>query len=349
MRILKLDLQMQELKAQVESLEDLWALQKLIEPGDVLEGTSFRRYKSEDRLRPDSGEKKLVHLELEVEGVEIAESVNKLRVSGKILGGSPPEFVQKGAFHTIDLEMQTKFKLRKKEFLQYHKKLIDESKKKARQVRALLVVMDEKKAQMALLRNNGVKFSFELENSGSKRDVKMFEERKKDFFSELLKAIESEKSEKILIASPGFAKDEFRRYALDKNPRLEKTFLYEHVSNAEKSAVYELLKRGALEKLVKEQKVQIEFGLLEKLKASLGKGDNLSCYGVSEVQNALEMRAVETLMIEDDLLRKNKELNVLLEKAENSGVTSIIFNSDDDAGREFSAFKIAALLRYRLE
>lgn len=345
---MKFDRDLQELKAQVESLEDLWALQKLIEPKDILEGTSFRRFKSEDKLRPDSGEKKMVRLELEVESVEIAESVNKLRVSGKIIAGSPPEFAQKGAFHTIDLEMQTVFKLRKKEYLPYHRKLIEEAKKKARQVRALIVVMDEKKALMAHLRNNGIKFAFELENNASKRDVKQFEAQKKEFFQELLSAIESEKSERILVASPGFAKDEFKRFASEKNPRLEKTFVYDHVSSAEKTAVYELLKRGALETLVAEQKVQAEFEILEKLKASLGKGDGLNCYGVDEVRKALEMRAVDTLLIEDDLLRKDKSLNSLLTLAENSGVNTVIFNSEDDAGREFSAFKVAALLRYKI-
>lgn len=348
MRIIRFDKEAMELKAVVETLEDLWQLQKLIEPKDILLATSFRRFKSEDKLRPDSGEKKLVHLELEVEEVEIAESVNKLRVSGKILSGSPPEFAQKGSFHTIDLEMQSVFKLRK-DFLPYHFALIDEAKKKARQIRAIVLVMDDRKAQMATLRNNGVKFSFELENEGSKRDLKKFEEQKKDFYSELLKALESEKAEKILIASPGFAKDEFKKYAHEKNPQLEKTFLYEHVSNAEKSAVYELLKRGALEKLVAGQKVAKEFEMLERLKASLGKTDGLSCYGLDEVRSALEMKAVDTLLIEDELLRKDKSANSFLEIANNNGVEVMIFNSEDDAGREFSAFKIAALLRYKLQ
>ncbi|MFH0971457.1 MAG: mRNA surveillance protein pelota [Candidatus Micrarchaeota archaeon] len=348
MRVLKFDLAEQELKAAVESIEDLWQLQKLIEKKDILLATSFRRFKSDDKLRPDSGEKKLVHLELEVEEVEIAESANKLRVSGKILGGSPAEFVSKGSFHTVDLELHSVFRLRK-QFLPYHMKLIDEAKKKARTIKAQIVVMDERKAQMAMLRNSGVKFSFELENGASKRDVKRFEEEKKAFFSEILKAIEAEKSERILIASPGFAKDEFKKYAKDKNPQLESTFLYEHVSNAEKTAVFELLKRGAIEKLIAGQKVQQEFEILEKLKASLGKGDHLSCYGLDEVRNAIEMKAADTLMIEDELLRKDKALNQLMQRAENSGVKIVIFNSEDDAGREFSAFKIAALLRYKLE
>jgi stalled ribosome rescue protein Dom34 len=94
--------------------------------------------------------------------------------------------------------------------------------------------------------------------------------------------------------------------------------------------------------------VQREFELLEKLKASLGKDDHLSCYGLDEVEKAVDMRAVALLMIEDELLRKNKALNLLMEKAESNGAEIAIFNSEDDAGREFSAFKIAALLRYKL-
>ncbi len=348
MRVFKVDEEQHEMKAAIESLEDLWALQKLIEKGDVLLATSFRRYKGEDKLRPDSGEKKLVHLELEVEKVEIAENVNKLRVSGKILGGSPPEFVQKGSFHTIDLELRSTFSLRK-DLLPYHKKIIAESKRKARQLKALIIVMDEKKALLAHLRNNGVKFSFELENSGSKRDVKQFEMKKKEFFTELLQAIESENSEKILIASPGFSKEEFKKYVQGKNPSLEKKFLYEHVSNAEKSAVYELLKKGSIERLISEQKVQGEFEMLEKLKTSLGKNDHLSCYGIAEVENAMQTGAAEVLLIEDELLRKQKELNSLIDLADKSSTKVMIFNSEDDAGREFSAFRIAALLRYRLE
>jgi protein pelota len=347
MKVLRFDLALSILKAQVETIEDLWQLQKLIEKKDILLATSFRRFKSEDKLRPDSGEKKLVNLELEVDEVEISESVNKLRVSGRILSGSPPEFAQKGAHHTIDLELQSVFSL-KKEFLPYHMKLIDEAKKKAKQVKALILVMDDRKAMLAMLRSNGIKFSFELENEGSKRDLKQFEEKKKDFFSEILKAMESQAVERILVASPGFAKDEFKKYAHEKNPKLEATFLYEHVSNAEKSAVYELLKRGALEKLIAGQKVQREFELLERLKASLGKDDHLSCYGLDEVEKAIDMRAIALLMIEDELLRKNKALNLLMEKAERNGAEIAIFNSDDDAGREFSAFKIAALLRYKL-
>ncbi|MFH1257675.1 MAG: mRNA surveillance protein pelota [Candidatus Micrarchaeota archaeon] len=346
MRVLKFDRELQELKASVETLEDLWFLRKLIEKGDILLATSFRRFKSEDKLRPDSGEKKIVHLELAVEEVEIAESANKLRVSGKILSGNPPEFVQKGSHHTIDLEMKGVFTL-KKEFLAYHQKLISDSKKKAAQVKALIVVMDEHKALLAQLRNDGLKFMFEIENSASKRDLERFRKEKEDFFRELMEAIGRENSERVLIASPAFAKDEFRDYVAEKDPKLGKTFLYEHVSSAEKTAVYELLKKGALEKLISEQKVQKEFGALERLKASLGRSDGLSCYGLEEVKNAISMRAVSELLIEDEMLRKDRDANAMLEKAEHSGAKILIFNSEDDAGREFAAFKIAALLRFR--
>ncbi len=348
MRVLRFDRQVGELKAAVETIEDLWFLKKLISEGDVIIATSFRRHKSEDKLRPDSGEKMLVHLDLKIESVELAESVNKLRITGKILSGSPEEYVQKGAHHTIDLELRSTFKLRK-QFLPYHIRLIEDAKKKAASLKALIVVMDEQKALLASLRNNGLKFLFEIESDASKRDAESFKKKKDAFFKELLLAILQENSPRTLIASPGFSKDDFRKYVEDQDPSLGKTLLFDHVSSAEKTAVYELLKKGALERLISEQKVEKEFEALEKLKASLGREDGLSCYGIDEVRTAVEMKAAEVLLIEDELLRKDRVLNAVMEKAEHSGAKIVIFNSEDDAGREFSAFKIAALLRYRIK
>src|SRR3989338_4829517 len=156
MRILKFD-RVSELKAEPEGTEDLWVLSRVVEQGDELEGESMRRSKSEDRLRPDSGEKVHVRLSVSVEQVEFAESSNRLRVSGKIISGSPEKYVQKGYFHTIDLEARSRFTLRKK-FLAYHLKLLDEAAKRSKRINALVICIDDRKALLASLQKNKVAF-----------------------------------------------------------------------------------------------------------------------------------------------------------------------------------------------
>ncbi len=337
------------LKAEAESLEDLWLLSRLVEAGDRLEGTSFRRVKALDLQRADSGEKKLVRLLLEVSQVEFAEAANKLRVTGKILEASPEDFAQQGSFHTIDLEPRSRFTLFKR-FQLFHRKLLEDARHRAKAAKALIVVMDDRQALLSVLQQNGVKFLFELQNEASKRDPKKFQEQQQEFLAEILDALQKRSSAgRIIVAGPGFTKDEFRRLAEEKDPRLAKKIWFEHASSAEKSAVYELLKSGVLRKAVEGQKLQEEFTALEALKKSLGRDDGMVVYGVQEVKEALSANAVEKLLVSDVLLRSDKKLNSLLEHSARQGAEVVIFNSEDDAGREFSAFQIAALLRYRLK
>jgi len=63
----------------------------------------------------------------------------------------------------------------------------------------------------------------------------------------------------------------------------------------------------------------------------------------------VEFNAVEKLLVLDELVRKNEEANSLVEKARQKGAELVIFDSQDDAGREFEAFKIAALLRFKIK
>jgi len=346
MRIIHKDLSVGEIKVEPQSVEDLWYLSKIVEPGDSVSGSSFRRFKT-DVEKADSGEKKKVFLTLEVSAVEMAENANKLRITGKILSGTPEEFVQAGSFHTIDVEPRNHLTI-KKEWTPYHFELLDEAKKSSRHVKALLVVLDDAKATVAMLRTTGLAFLCELSCSANKRNLERFEEEKKSFFAELLKTIESTEADSIVVAGPGFTRDDFKKYVSSKNPKLASRFLLEHCSNAEKSGVHELLKRGVLQELLGQQKLQAEFSALELLKKSLGKDDGMAVYGPDDVKRALEMSAVKKLLVSDELLRKNKEVQKLLESARSAKAEILLFNSEDDAGLEFTTFGVAALLHYNL-
>ncbi len=344
------DRQAGELKATAQSVEDLWYLHKIITPKSVVEGRGWRRFKSkasgEEGARADSGEKKPVHLEIEVSSVEFAESANKLRITGKILRGTPEEFVQAGEHHTLDVEPRDQITIRK-EFSPYDAELIAEAKKTSRHVRAAIVAIDERHATVSALRTSGVSVLFEAANPASKREPKTFEEQKKGFYNELGGQLESVEADFFIIAGPGFAAAEFKKYLDEKFPAVAKKCKVEHASTSERTATVELLKRGALEALLGEQKLQEEFSALEKLKESLGKEDGLSAYGLKEVADAVEQGACGHLLILDELLRKEKKADGILSSAKKLGAKITVFNSDDDAGREFKAFQIAALLRYK--
>ncbi|NYZ77878.1 mRNA surveillance protein pelota [Candidatus Micrarchaeota archaeon] len=341
----KIDEKHGEIKLQPHTLEDLWHLTKLIEPGDVVAGHSERRFKTRDLTRPESGEKKKVFIELKVENIEFAEAVNKLRITGKIRSGTPQEFAPTGEHHTIDVELGDSILL-KKELNVYHQKVLQEALKKSKTQETTIIVIDDEKALVSELTSNaGVRFIYEIRNEANKRDPKTFDELKKKFFSEVLKAVQTGK-ENAVIAGPGFARDNFKKYVSQKTPDALKKMSFEATSSAERSGVLELLKKGVLQRIFGKQKLSEEFELFEEFKKRIARGE-LACYGQNDVEKAIISGAVEKILVADELLRKNKKAQELVVQAEKLGATTVVFNSEDDAGKEFKHFALAALLRFK--
>ncbi len=323
-------------KIQPQSTEDLWLLAKIIKEGDVVEGNSFRRFKTEN-LRAESGEKKHVRIKLKTENVEFSENANKLRITGKIISGQPEEFVQAGEHHTLDVEEGETIEV-EKEFNLYEKKMIKESQKKSKKITVILV--DESEARTYEVGLQGVKFAFDIENHANKRDPKKFQDEKNSFLQEVADAI---KANEIIIAGPGFMKNDLKKKIEDQG---KKTWI-ENASTTEITGVHELIKKGVLNAVFGEQKLEKEFEALEEFKKSIGKEDGLSCYGIKEVEKAVDANAVEKILIIDELLRKNEKAEEITKKAEDKGAETIIFESTDDAGKQFKNIQIAAMLRYK--
>ncbi len=322
-------------KLQPQSVEDLWLLTKIIGEGDLVEGNSFRRFKT-DKLRAESGEKKPVRVKLKVESVEFSENANKLRLTGVIVSGHPEEFVQVGEHHTLDVDEGDNIEI-EKDFNLYELKMLKESKKKS--IKIIIILIDESEARFYEVGLEGVRFMFDIENHANKRDLKNFQEQKNEFLKEIVNSI---KTNELVIAGPGFMKSELKKM-------VEVKAWVENASTTEITGVYELIKKGVLNKVFGELKIEKEFEALEEFKKSIGKDDGLSCYGLSEVKSAVETNAVEKILVIDDLLRKNNEVENIVKKAEDKGAEAIIFDSSDDAGSEFKSIQIAAMLRFKIK
>lgn len=358
MRIIRMDLLERTLKLEPQTLEDLWQLNKLIETGDLVEGHSMRTWRPPGREgRPGAVEKKHVRLVVQTESVEFAEAVNKLRVTGVIRSGHPEEYVSLGEHHTLDIEPRTTITITKRDITPYHRKVLEESQKRSKGINAIIVAMDEKKATAARLTTRGLDYIFEIASEADKRlPSARFEELQKKYYSDIQQALERSEAARLVIAGPGFAAEDFKKYVSRKESEILKKTSFEHCSTAERSGVVELLKQGLLQKLLGELKLEEEFKALEELKAHLGRNDGMAVYGWKPVQQAVAARATHTIMILDELLRigdlkekhTREEAGELAGEAEQGGARLIIFEAGDDAGSEFKGFKIAALLRYRL-
>lgn len=344
MKILHHDRKVGELKVEPESMEDLWVLERVLAPGDVLAGKSVRRFKAE-RMRGEAGEKKPVYLEIRAEQIELDRTVDRLRVTGPILAGSPEEYIQIGEHHTLNIEPGYAVKITKP----WTKLELDRvyEARREKPLNVAILALDEDSALLAGIRGFGLAVRAEVFSGASKRDPKR-EEKMKAYFRELSKLLKESKAERYVIAGPGFTRQNFHKWLRDEEPEIAAKAVVETASSAGESGAYEVLKRGVLTKLAGEARIERELGLFEELMAEIGRDTGLAVYGRPQVAGAVTAGAVAKLFITDKLLR-DTEVSELAEMAEKLGAQVTVFSTEHAGGEGLQKLGgMAAILRYKL-
>ena len=341
MRIIHFDRKFGIMKIQVDTLDDMWHLEKVIGPGDLVEARTMRTYKVGNKE-----EKKPVTLRIKTERVEFAKSANRLRILGTIEWGTPEEFVQLGRHHTIEAGEGDRIKIIK-EWKGHEIKRIEDAQKESKKPKIRIIVMDDEKALTAMLRAYGVEYGVEFHNSGSKKDEK-YEQSEQSYFGEIMAEIERHE-EKFIVAGPGFAKENFKEFVKRRKPELLTRIIFESVSYAERNGVNELFKRGAIERIMGEERFEKEMKLIEDLLAEVYKDSGKAVYGIKEVEKAAEAFAIDKLLVLDEYLRTDPEAEKIVDLADKNKAEIVIFSSEGDAGQKLKGFgRIAATLKFRI-
>lgn len=341
MRIVHFDRKTGELKLQVDTLDDMWHLDKVLSPGDQVESHSMRTYKVGTKE-----EKKSVTIKVKVERVEFAKNANRLRILGPIIWGEPEEYIQLGKYHTIDVESGDRIKITK-QWRGHEVKRLQDAEKESKKPRIRMIVMDEEKALTAMLRVFGVDYGAEFYSSGSKKGDN-YEKSENEYFGSLMAEI-GRHPEKYVVAGPGFAKDNLRKFIEKRKPELLKRIVFENVSYAERSGVNELFNRGVIEKIMGEERFEKEMKLAEELLIEVHKDTGRAAYGIAEVKKAVAAYAVKKLLVLDEYLRADKEAEAVVELADQAKAEIVVFSSEGDAGMKLKGLgKIAALLKFKI-
>lgn len=341
MRIVHLDRKTGEMKLQIDTLDDMWHLDKIIGPGDEVEAHTMRTYKVGTKE-----EKKPVIIRVKTERVEFAKSANRLRILGPIVWGEPEEYVQMGRHHTIDVGTGDRLKITKI-WKNHEIKRLQEAEKESKRPKIRIIVMDEEKALNAMLRAYGVDYGAEFYSSGSKKGDD-YEKAEMEYFGKIMAEIDRQ-PEKFIVAGPGFAKDNLKAFITKRKPELLKRIVFENVSYAERSGVNELFNKGIIEKIMGEERFETEMKLMEELLTEVYKDTGRAVYGLVEVRKAAEAYAVKKILVLDEYLRKDKEAEAVVDMADTNKAEIVIFSSEGDAGAKLKGFgKIAALLKFKL-
>ena len=213
MRIVHQDAKRGVIELFPETLDDLWHISHLIEPGDLVSSRTTRRLQDTtgERLRSDRGIKKTFFIGIRVESINFHSYTGKLRATGIIEKG-PEDLVPLGAHHTLDLKLKQSVKIQKERWSRWHRKRIKEAIKASKTPLALVVAIEDDTADLGILRQYGVQYYGPIIGGISGKLVlqKNRQEIIADFFDEIANTINKfEGIEGLIIAGPGFWKKRF--------------------------------------------------------------------------------------------------------------------------------------------
>ncbi|MDS0294827.1 mRNA surveillance protein pelota [Halogeometricum luteum] len=335
-----------------ENVDDLWHLSHVLESGDLVSGDTTRRIqRDDDQMRDTGGQREHMNVTISVGDVEFARFANRLRVGGEIVGSSRED--QLGHHHTLNVEEHDEVTI-EKHFKPDQKKRIEEAEEAAENPDVVIATVEEGAAYIHTVAQYGTEERFSFTAPTGKGE---YARPRSELFAELGKALARMDVDAIILAGPGFTKQDARDYIAENHRDLVEKMTVVDTSGVGDRGVHEVLKRGAVDEVQTQTRISKEADLIDDLMEGIATGEKVS-YGIEEVAEAADFGAVETLLVLDERLREERQgagewdvdVNEVIQTVERQGGEVAVFSSEFDPGRQLKNLGgIAAILRYRLQ
>ena len=324
-----------------ETLDDLWHLSHIVEIGDNASSKTTRRIQDNtgDKIRSDRGVKKTFYLGLDIENVSFHLFTGKLRLTGVITRG-PEDLIPLGSHHTLEVKLNTPITIKKERWPKWAIKRLNQAIEASKKLSAIIVVLEDDTATLGLMRQFGIEYCGPIKGNVSGKRI-VDKNRQKNivqFYEKVVESIEKFDSiQNIIIAGPGFVKNDFYDYLKDKHSDLAKISIIEPTGSGGRNGISEVLKKGTVEKLTSENRVALEMGAVDNLLTEIAKNSSKVVYGLRETKNAINLGAVSQLLILDTKVA-----------SENMG-DAMVISSEHEGGKQLESLGgMAAILRYEI-
>jgi len=335
-----------------ESLDDLWHLTYVVEPGDLVGGDTHRRIqRNDDQMRDTGGEREHMHVTLDVESVEFHKFANRLRISGVIDRCSRED--QLGMHHTINVEERDEITI-EKHWKPDQKDRIEEASEATDQPDVAIATIEEGEAHIHTVAQYGVEERGTFTGTTGKGE---YARGREELFGEVAAALNRMDADAIILAGPGFTKQDLMDFIEENYPDLPSKITTVDTSGVGGRGVHEVLKRGAVEDVQAETRIAEESELIDELTEQIAT-EGKAAYGIEEVEKAVDFGAVEHLLVLDERLRRERagegdwdvDVNDLIQSVERQGGDVTVFSHEYAPGDQLRNLGgIAAVLRYRLD
>ncbi|XP_020973342.1 protein PELOTA 1 isoform X3 [Arachis ipaensis] len=326
--------------------DDLWYAYNLIAPGDSVMAVTVRKVLREAASGGREAERIKLKLEIKVEEVaDYDKEGSMLRIRGKNILEN--EHVKIGAFHTLELELQRPFVLRKEVWDSYALEVLQQASDPGASADLAVVLMQEGLAHILLIGRSMTITRSRIETSIPRKHgpaIAGYESALNKFFENVLQ-------------------DQFHRHLFLEAERRQLRPIIEnksriilvHTTSGYKHSLKEVLDAPNVMNMIKDTKAAQEVRAMKDFYDMLSNDPARACYGVKHVEVANERLAVQTLLITDDLFSRNSDIATrqkfveLVNSVKDSGGSVHVFSSLHVSGEQLAQISgIAAILRFPL-
>ncbi|XP_076549213.1 pelota mRNA surveillance and ribosome rescue factor [Osmia lignaria lignaria] len=348
-----------------ENTEDMWHAYNVISEGDFVSCSTIRKVQTESATGSSNSYRVRTTLTICVEGIDFDTQACVLRLKGRNVEEN--KYVKTGAYHTLDVEQNRKFTITKAKWDSISLERVDTACDPTQNADVAAVVMQEGIAHICLITSNMTIVRAKIDQvipRKRKGNVSQHEKGLTRFYESvmqgILRHINFDIVKCVILASPGFVKDQYMDYMVqqavqsDNKIILENKskFLLVHSSSGFKHSLKEILADPAVVSRISETKAASEVKALETFFTILQTDPPRAFYGKKHIQKANEAQAIETLLISDKLFRcqdvaTRKEYVEIVENVRESGGEVKIFSSLHVSGEQLDQITgIAAILRF---
>ena len=335
-----------------ETLDDLWHLSHIVEVGDNASSKTTRRIQDNtgDKLRSDRGVKKTFYLGLDIENISFHLFTGKLRLTGVITRG-PEDLIPLGSHHTLEVKLNVPLTIKKERWPKWAVKRLNQAIDASKKLSAIIVVLEDDTATLGLMRQFGIEYYGPIKGHVSGKRI-LDKNRQKNitqFYEKVIEAIvKFDSIQNIVLAGPGFVKNDFYDYIKEKHKDLAQISIIESTGAGGRVGISEVLKKGTVEKLTSENRVALEMMAINNLLSEIGKNSSKIAYGLNETKNAINLGAVSELLVLDTKVA-SENMGDLMDMVENMKGEVMVISSEHDGGKQLESLGgMAAILRYEI-
>ncbi|MGM5480932.1 MAG: hypothetical protein ACQESE_00830 [Nanobdellota archaeon] len=351
MIVLKKDFKHCLVSLKISFTDDLWYLSELIEPGDTVTGKTERKIKIGDAGSSNAKvTRKTMTLSILVEDVSLSDTGDVLRVKGTVKEGT--DDVPASVYHTINLSIDSSFKLIKPEWPQFMKKRLDEAINNSAES-VLFVLFDREKTLFSIVRQSGIEHLSERKNgtSGKRYDAASGSGMYAAIVGQVEDYMKSQSPSGIVVGCPDFWKQYIQKAF--HNSSITKQPVFVTVTAVDRAVIHKLLSRPELHALLQTQRLQKEQAFVDRLLEQLDK--ELVAYGFDDVDEAAVIGAVSEVGVSDTFLQKSRQdgwyekLNRLLSTVDSSQGSIHLLKGENTTKIVDGLGGIVGILRWKLQ